>query len=526
MPYRELSMIEVREVLRRYTGGDGLRAIARGTGLDRKTVAKYLRAGTACGLAPGGPPPTDAQVATVLAELQGPRVGRPATTPDVLRPHQAQIHTWLTDGLRLTKIARRLQAQGVTVSYSTLYRFAQAACGFGTPAVTVRLADPPPGEAAEVDFGVLGLWRDPATGTRRRVSGLLVTLCHSRYACLAVSLRQDLPALLDGLEVAWTFFGGVVARLVLDNLTPAVAKADRYTPTLGKVFLEYAQYRGFVVDQTVPAHPTGKPKVERGIPYAREDFFRGETFRDLADMQARALTWCQEVAGTRVHGTTRQIPRVVFETVERAALLALAPAPFDRPIWSQATVHPDHHVQFQRALYSVPTRYVGQRVDVRGDRRLVRIYSHQGLLKTHPRQAPGQRSTDYADYPAALTPYALRAPDRCIAQGTALGPAVGQFLTVLLAGVFPWARLRQAQALLRLAERFGAARVNAACARALAFDLVDVRRVQRILQTALETEPAPTARGTVLPLPARFARPPASFVHPVREEESHGDDRP
>jgi len=175
----------------------------------------------------------------------------------------------------------------------------------------------------------------------------------------------------------------------------------------------------------------------------------------------------------------------------------------------------------------VPTRYIGQRVEVRGDRRLVRIYAHQVLLKTHPRQAPGQRSTDFADYPAALTPYALRAPARCIAQGTALGPAVGQFLTVLLAGIFPWARLRQAQALLRLAERFGAARVNAACARALAFDLVEVRRVQRILQTALETEPAPTACGTVLPLPARFARPPASFVHPVSlEEASHADDRP
>ena len=527
MPYRELSMLEVREVLRRYANGDGLRAIARGTGLDRKTVAKYITAGTTCGVHPGSAPPTDEQIATVLAQLHGPMGGRPGMSQDVLRPHQSQIQAWLAEGLRLTKIYRRLRAQGATVSYSTLYRFAQTACGFGAPTVTVRVADPPPGEAAEVDFGVLGLWPDPTAGTRRRVYGLLVTLCHSRYACLAVALRQDLGALLDGLELAWTFFGGVVRRLVLDNLTPAVTKADRYTPTLSKVFLEYAQYRGFVVDPTVPVHPTGKPRVERGIPYAREDFFRGEDFRDLTDMQTRALTWCRECAGTRLHGTTRQVPRVVFAAVEHATLLPLAPAPFDRPTWSQATVHPDHHVQFRRALYSVPTRYVGQRVDVRGDSRLVRIYQHGTLLKTHATQAPGGRSTDYADYPAALTPYALRAPDRCIAQGTALGPAVGQFLTVLLDGVFPWARLRQAQAVLRLAERFGAARVNAACARALAFDLVDVRRVQRILQQALEHEPASADRGAVVPLPARFARPPASFAHVVpTEEESHGDDRP
>lgn len=272
-------------------------------------------------------------------------------------------------------------------------------------------------------------------------------------------------------------------------------------------------------------HPTGKPKVERNVPYAREDFFRGEDFRDLTEMQARALTWC-ETAGTRIHGTTRQIPRVVFETVERAALLPWTPEPFDRPIWAEATIHPDHHIQFRRALYSVPSRSRG-RVAVRGDRRLVRIYQRGALIKTHSPQPPGRRATDYSDYPAELTPYALRAPDRCIAQGQALGPAVGQFLTVLLDGVFPWARLRQAQALLRLAARFGAARLNAACARALAFDLVDVRRVQRILQQALETEPAPEERGAVLPLPARFLRNPASFVHrDTEKEECHVDDRP
>jgi hypothetical protein len=95
---------------------------------------------------------------------------------------------------------------------------------------------------------------------------------------------------------------------------------------------------------------------------------------------------------------------------------------------------------------------------------------------------------------------------------------------VLLSGTFPWARLRQAQKLLRLAERYGAARVNAACARAVAFKLLEVRRVERILHTALEREPGPTERGAVRPLPARFARAPQSFAHhSTTEEEPHGD---
>jgi transposase len=521
MAYRELGMVEIREVLRRWLAGDGHRTIARGTGVDRKTIAKYVRAAAAVGLQPGGPVPTDAQVVAVRHRACPPAVETPSDEQQALWPHRETIRRWLgPEGLRLTKVARRLRAQGVAVSYSTLYRFARAHCDFGHPTVTVRVAEPPPGELAEMDFGLLGLWTEPATGQRRRVHGLLITLGFSRYAFLWVCLRQDLPAVLAGLEAAWSFFGGVVRRLVVDNLKPVVTTADRYTPTLDRVFLEYAQHRGFVVDPAVPRHATGKPKVERGIPYARQDFFRGEAFRDLDDLQVRAVTWCRDLAGTRIHGTTRRVPRIVFETEEQHRLLPLAPDPFDRPTWARCTVHPDHHIQFRRALYSVPTRYIGQVVDVRGDSRLVRIHHRGDLIKVHAPQPPGGRSTDYTDYPAELAPYAMRAPDACLRRAAEVGPAVGQFVTVLLGGTFPWARLRQAQKLLRLAERYGAARVNAACARALAFDLVEVRRVETIVRTALEHEPPESERGRVVPLPARFARPPRSFAHhPASPEE-------
>ena len=138
-------------------------------------------------------------------------------------------------------------------------------------------------------------------------------------------------------------------------------------------------------------------------------------------------------------------------------------------------------------------------------------------------QPPGGRATDYTDYPAERAPYAMRAPEACGRQAEQLGPAVGQFVRVLLSGTFPWARLRQAQKLLRLAERYGAARVNAACARALAFDLLEVRRVEKILADALEREPAPAARGAVVALPARFARAPQSFAHHPKEDTADGD---
>ena len=156
---------------------------------------------------------------------------------------------------------------------------------------------------------------------------MLVTLCFSRYAFLAISLRQDLPAVLDGLESAWVFFGGVVKRLVEDNLKPVVTRADRYTPGIDRVFLEYAQYRRL---RRRPGRRRGtrreNPKWSAGFPTVRQDFFRGEAFRDLAEIAGARCPWCRDIAGTRVHGTTRQVPRVVFETVEQPTLLPLAPA--------------------------------------------------------------------------------------------------------------------------------------------------------------------------------------------------------
>jgi transposase len=181
---------------------------------------------------------------------------------------------------------------------------AQRQLGFGAAAVTVRVVEPPPGEVARGRLRPVGTVARSDDGT----PAPLVTLGYSRYAFLWLCLRQDLQTVLDGLEAAWRFFGGVPRRLVVDNLKAVVTRADRYAPTIARVFLEYAQYRGFVVDPAVPRHATGKPKVERGIPYVRQDFFRGEHFLDLADMQARATVWCRDLAGTRVHGTTRQAP--------------------------------------------------------------------------------------------------------------------------------------------------------------------------------------------------------------------------
>jgi hypothetical protein len=192
--------------------------------------------------------------------------------------------------------------------------------------------------------------------------------------------------------------------------------------------------------------------------------------------------------------------------------------PYDVPLWKDVTVHPDHHVSVQYALYSAPSTTCppGTELEARCDTQLVKLYRAGELVKVHPRKPKGGRSTDYDDYPPERTAYAMRAPDRVVRQALQLGPNVGHFAEQLLAGTFPWSKLRQGQKLLRLAERYTPARLDAACARALGFDLLEVRRVERILVLALEHEgqPVPPAQQRVKPLPAgRFARPGTAFDH-------------
>jgi len=208
------------------------------------------------------------------------------------------------------------------------------------------------------------------------------------------------------------------------------------------------------------------------------------------------------------------VPAEVFETEERPALIPLQAGRFDPPHWTDCKVHPDHHVRVDGALYSVPWRWVGRKVNVRADRALVRIYIHGELIKTHERKARGGRSTDYNDYPEGKAPYAMRWPNFYRKRARDLGPSAGDFTDQLLSGEFPWSRLRSAQKLLGLAERYGAARLDAACQRALRFELLDVYGVERILQQGLEQDSTPEpVTGHQAALDLKFLRPASHFAH-------------
>jgi len=495
--YREVHVVEVREVVSLWSGGKSMREISRLTGLDRKTVRRYVEAAKESGCR-AGERVTDELVGEVIGRVRAQGPGVRGESWAVCVSNRSLLEGWLEQEVPLSKVQELLQRHtGVVVPYRTLHRYAARELGFGGRRVTVRVADGKPGEELQVDFGAVG-WIEEE-GRRRRVWALVMTAVVSRHQFVWLTYRQTLADVVAGCEAAWAFFGGVFRVLIPDNLKVIVDKADRDAPRLNLTFREYAEARGFVVDPARVRHPQDKGRVERGVQYVQTSFFAGEVFVSLAQGQAAAERWCRVTAGERIHGTTRQRPKEHFEREERQLLLPTPEAVFEIAPWSEPRVQRDHHVTVAKALYSVPTAYIGQKVMVRNGRDLVRIYHRGQLIKVHPRVGPGQRRTDPADYPPGVRELACRDQEALLGQARAAGSAIGTYAERLLAAPQPWGRMRHVYRLLGLVRRYAAPAVEQACGRALEVDVVDVTRVARMLEQAIEKDPQQPRPGAGAP---------------------------
>jgi len=502
---------EIREVLRAWLAGAGLRRVAERAGVDRKTARRYVAAAVEAGLARDGGlgQLTDELVGQVAGVVRPVRPGGRGRAWEQLEACRDQIGAQVKQGLSVVKIGVLLERQGIVVPYRTLHRFCVERCGFGRTAATVRVADGEPGVECQLDFGYLGMLFDPVTGRQRKVHALIFTACYSRHMFVWLSFTQTLAAFIAGCEAAWVFFGGVFQVLIPDNASAIVADADAVNPRFTAGWLDYAQAKGFATDAARVRSPKDKPKVERAVQYVRGNFFAGEHFAGLADGQARAEVWCQQVAGTRIHGTIQARPAEVFAEHEAGALLALPAAAYDVPVFTSVKVHRDFHVEVGRALYSAPKEYLGCHLDARADSALVKLFHRGQLVKAHPRQAPGRRITDPADLPAEKTIYAMRDVASLAKAARRHGDNVGVYAERLLDTDLPWTKMRQVYRLLGLARRYGPGPVDTACARALDLDVVNVTKIASMLEKATENTPPPPPPAVAAT--ARFARDPGEY---------------
>jgi transposase len=509
-------VIEVREVLRAWLAGVGLRTVAAQAGVDRKTVRRYVAAAEAAGVVRDGDAGqlSDEVIGAVVTAVRPVRPEGHGTAWQLLVGQREQIVLWVDQGLTVVKIGDLLTRRGVVVPYRTLHRFCVECCGFGRSTTTVRVADGDPGVECQIDFARMGLMHDGETGRRRVVHALIFTAVCSRHTFVWLTFSQTLQAVIAGCEAAWEFYGGCFKVLVPDNLSPVVAHADAINPRFTVGWLDYAQHCGFATDAARVRSPKDKPRVERTVQYVRSNFFAGEEFLDLADAQTRAARWCRDTAGLRVHGTTQARPAQAFAELEAPMLLA-RPAAYDVPTFATCKVHRDYHIEVGKALYSIPKVYIGQSVDVRVDSALAKVFWRGQLVKVHPRQRPGGRWTDPDDLPEHTASYALRDLDRLVAAARRHGEDVGIYAERLLDDKLPWTRMRQVYRLLGLARRYGDDPVNTACGRALEVDVVSVTKIASMLEKAVENTTVPPPRTAAAS--ARFARDAGEYASTQRK---------
>jgi transposase len=522
--YREVTMIELKEVLR--LRGEGLpkKRIAAQLGLDPKTVRRYLEVAATAGVQLTAGAVSDDEVRAVLLGLH-PAGGRPRgegwTRCLDQRP---AIERWLSDGLRLTKIRKLLARQGVAINYPTLHRFAVLELQFGKTASTIPVLDGEPGHELQVDTGWVG-WLTLLHGTRRRFRAWIFTAVRSRHRFVYPTFEETTARGIEACEAAWEFFGGIFKVIIPDNTKAIITDADPLAPRITPAFLDYAQARHFHIDAARVRHARDKGRVERAVPGVRDDCFAGEVLTTLDDARVHARHWCLEDYGLRRHSRTQRRPLEHFQAEEQPVLLSVPTTPYDIPLWSEPKVARDQLVVVDKARYSIPHPYIGQWLTARADAQIVRFYARGLLMKTHPRQPPGGQSIDASDYPVERSVYAMRNVTALRRQAEQAGEVIGRYAAALLDSPLPWTRMRRVYALLGLVRRYGGARVTEACTVALAADMLDVKRLQRMLEQATTSTAAPSPPARVIPL-ARYLRPATQYALPLRPAApaSEGDD--
>ena len=390
------------------------RAIARELGIDRETVAKYLRAArqvageTAAQLAVSNPaistsgndaakpaisPPgstvQEAAQSTAPISPPAPAAGRKS----LCEPWRDYVQLAVDAELSAQRIYQDLVADHqFGGSYQSVKRFVHAL--LESRPLPFRRMECKPGQEVQVDFGQGG-WVINEQGKRKRPHLFRMVLSHSRKAYSEVVWRQTTENFIRCLENAFRYFGGVTQTCVIDNLRAAVTKADWFDPEINPKVRAFAEHYGTVILPTKPRTPRHKGKVESGVNYAQENAVKKREFAGLALHNVQLLDWENTVADTRIHGTTKQQVGHVFTTVEKPCLLPLPAMLF--PVFCEALrrVHMDGHVEVERTYYSAPPEYVGRQVWARWESRLVRIFNtRMEQIALHIRQDPGRFSTD------------------------------------------------------------------------------------------------------------------------------------
>lgn len=411
MGYRRVTAELLWDIYSRRRAGDSNRTIALALRLDKKTVNQYV------GLLAGIEIPEGTAYPAILERLAVliPQNTKPRPSSGLLEPLGEEIraliagskeeHREAMKAKTAWEVIRRRHDLDGKVSYESFKRFVrERGIAALQPEPAIRLETEPGGEV-QIDYGRVGM---KSIGDRRHViQAFCGILACSRLPFVQFAFRQDDVSFSQSVATTFGFFGGVTARINLDNLKAGILNPDIYDPTLNRTFAELCEHFGVMADPARVASPKEKGKIERFVPVARELFKLLDALHPdatLEELNALALVWCRETYGTRKHGTTGMAPNVAFEQVERPCLKALPIEPFVAARWARAKVHPDQFILVRGKYFGLPAAYIGKHVDVRSTPTTVTIYFEHRMVREYP-TSEKRRAYLPDDFPAFAQPF-------------------------------------------------------------------------------------------------------------------------
>lgn len=475
-----LSMANLQAIAALHRSGHSNRHIARVLGVNRETVGKHVRElqnqpnpQTGSHISPD-----DHSLATASSVKAGPQSS--------CEPYREQVTSGLEAGLSIKRIHQDLvREHGYTGTYYSVWRMASK-LQRSSP-LPFRRMEVEPGEELQIDFGtaapILG-----ADGKTRRPWILRLVLSHSRKAYSEVIYRQTTDNFIAVIENAFEYFGGVPRRLLIDNLRAAVARADWYDPELHPKLQSFAAHYGTTFIPTKPYTPRHKGKVESSVKYAKNNALKGRTFESLEAQNRFLLEWEQTVADKRIHGTVKEQVEKRFVEHEKQALHPLPPERFANFKEARRSVNRDGHLEVDKAYYSAPPEYVGRRLWVRWDSRLVRIFDDRfHLVATHSKCEPGRFRTANQHIPTQKVSAVERGTDALLRQTAAIGPHTKAWSEAMVAarGV---EGVRVLVGLKAIAGKHASEQIEEACRVALLHGAYRLRTIRKLLKKRSDAE--------------------------------------
>lgn len=522
MTARRVDMHRLQEFVRLHRLDKSAREVARLLKMGRTTEWSYRKALEAAGLLEGDPDDLPDVAVLKAAQQEHCPTKTPKQQTSTVDPWRGEVEQMLERGAQPRAIYDRLRLEHkdeFTCSESAVKRFcARLRTDKGIAPEDVAIpVETLPGAISQVDFGYIGKIYDSESGTRRKAWVFVMSLGFSRRMFACITFDQKIETWLLCHVLAFEHFGGVPETVVPDNLKSAVIRcafgADgNDEAALNRSYCELARYYGFTIDPTPPRSPEKKGKVESDVKYVKRNFAAPRDLDGLGiDGACAALTqWLIEIADLRMHGTTRERPIDRFDREERAALRELPPVRYEPIVWKDPKVHADSHVVFDKRMYSVPFKLIGQRVWIRATSKTVQIYAADERVATHSRKSKGYRSTDEAHLPEYRSAWRHRSRDFWQERAAQIGPQTALLVDSVFASEVVASQLRTVQAIVTHLEKFPSERAENASRRALHFGNRTYRGVRDILRQGLDYEDLPSTkqRHGVLQHP-RFSRSPS-----------------